>query len=347
MSTNQTQQKALFLQTKQGNLIVGDRIIPHPGQGELLIQVCAAGLNPVDYKIKEHGVFIKDYPAILGSDASGVVEEVGQGVQDFSKGDRVFTHGFYTNDKATFQQHTLATASFTDKIPSKLSFDEAASVPLGFDTAVTGLYGKSNGAGITPPWEGGNYDGKPIIIMGGSGSVGNYAIQLARLSGFSKIITTASPSHTATAYLKSLGATDVLDRHLSSDQLEDAVRKIAGSPVKVIYDTVSLPGTQRAAWNILAPDGTLVLTLPSQVKETEGKQRKVVTTFGNPHNNENKDLAIGAWHSLEGWLENGQIKPNKIEVLGHGLEGIKGGLERMSRGQVSGVKLIAHPQESV
>ncbi|KAH7920889.1 GroES-like protein, partial [Leucogyrophana mollusca] len=342
------QQKALFLQSKQGKFVVGDRTIPNPGNGQLLVEVHAAGLNPVDFKIQQQGAIVDKYPVVLGNDASGIVEKVGEGVDNFVKGDRVFTHGFYDNDKSTFQQYTLAVANFTAKIPAKISYDQAASVPLAFDTAVTGLYGQWNGAGITPPWEEGGkkkYSGNPIVIMGGSGSVGSYAIQLARLSGFSPIITTASPNHET--YLKSLGATDVLDRHLSGDEIKAAVVKITGVSIEVVYDTVSLPETQKAAWGVLAPGGTLVLTLPGTVSETEGKNRKVLTTLGSPHLPRNKELAIGAWRCLEKWLEEGQIQPNKIEVLKHGLDGISEGLERMSKGEVSGVKLIAHPQETV
>lgn len=83
------QQKALILPKKQGNFEVGSRSIPSPGTGQLLIKVHSAALNPVDYKIQENGYFIDDYPAILGSDIAGIVEEVGDGVENFSKGDNV------------------------------------------------------------------------------------------------------------------------------------------------------------------------------------------------------------------------------------------------------------------
>jgi len=83
------QQKALFLQSKQGQFAVGLRSIPKPRKGELLIKICSAALNPVDYKIQEYGLFIEKYPALLGVDIAGLVEEVGEGVDTFVKGDRV------------------------------------------------------------------------------------------------------------------------------------------------------------------------------------------------------------------------------------------------------------------
>lgn len=83
------QQKALFLQSKQGEFAIGLRSIPKPGRGELLIKVFSAALNPIDYKIQENGLFVNIYPAILGVDIAGIVDEVGEGVHTFVKGDKV------------------------------------------------------------------------------------------------------------------------------------------------------------------------------------------------------------------------------------------------------------------
>jgi NADPH:quinone reductase-like Zn-dependent oxidoreductase len=83
------QQKALVLVEKQGGFEVASRSIPSPGNGQLLVKVQSAALNPVDYKIQEHGIFVDHYPAVLGMDIAGTVEEVGEGVENFSKGDNV------------------------------------------------------------------------------------------------------------------------------------------------------------------------------------------------------------------------------------------------------------------
>jgi NADPH:quinone reductase-like Zn-dependent oxidoreductase len=83
------QQKALILPKKQGNFEVRSRGIPSPGAGQLLVKVQSTALNPVDYKIKETGMFLTHYPAILGSDIAGIVQEVGEGVENFRKGDNV------------------------------------------------------------------------------------------------------------------------------------------------------------------------------------------------------------------------------------------------------------------
>ncbi|OJA19965.1 hypothetical protein AZE42_12053 [Rhizopogon vesiculosus] len=341
------QQKALILLEKQGKFEVGSRSIPSPGTGQLLVKVQSVALNPVDYKIQEYGFFVDNYPAVLGVDIAGIVEEVGEGVENFSKGDNVLdnisfseyrpvsilvyrvAHGAFSNDMAAFQQYTLTVASFTAQIPSNQSFDGAATLPLGLDTAVTGMYGKDFGAGITPPWAKSGVDNKskgPIVIIGGASSVGSYVIQLARLSGFYPIIATASPSN----------------EHL----LKEAISQVTDSPIKIVYDAIALPDTQQIGWGLLAENGTLVLTLPASVKENEGKERKAIATFGTPHMPQNQELGRNSWAMVEKWLSEGAVQPNKYEVLPSGLEGIIGGLERLKNGQVSGTKLVAHPQET-
>ena len=84
-----TQQKALLLQQKHGQFAVVDREVPTPQRGDILIKNESVGLNPVDWKIRAHNFLITEVPAVLGTDASGIVEEVGAGVTTFKKGDKV------------------------------------------------------------------------------------------------------------------------------------------------------------------------------------------------------------------------------------------------------------------
>lgn len=82
-------QKALVLNKKFGDLFIQDTEIYKPGPGEILIKIHATSLNPVDWKIQKYGAFLEDYPAILGTDVAGDIEELGEGVTEFKKGDRV------------------------------------------------------------------------------------------------------------------------------------------------------------------------------------------------------------------------------------------------------------------
>ena len=82
-------QKALFLDAKFGNFSVDTAPIPKPGSGEILVKIKTAALNPVDWKVQKYDFPVEKYPAILGTDIAGDVEEVGEGVTEFQKGDRV------------------------------------------------------------------------------------------------------------------------------------------------------------------------------------------------------------------------------------------------------------------
>ena len=82
-------QKAVLLPEKFGELVLGTTAIPKPGPGEVLIRVQSAGLNPVDWKIQRFGLYMLDFPVILGVNIAGDIEEVGEGVDNLHKGDRV------------------------------------------------------------------------------------------------------------------------------------------------------------------------------------------------------------------------------------------------------------------
>jgi len=339
-------QKALFLDSKLGKFTLSDRKVPAPGPGQLLVRVEAAGLNPVDWKIQKYGIFLENYPAIIGTDIAGVVEEVGTGVVGFSKGDRVLYQGAWENDWAGYQQYTLTDVQTTAKIPRQLSFEEAATIPVAIAVTVAGLYNtKPHGAGITPPFDPstrGIYAGKPFLVLGGATSVGQFVIQFAKLSGFSPIITTASLKHDA--FLKSLGATHVVDRNLAQPSLQAEITKITAAPIEFVYDAVSLPDTQKAGLDIVAKGGRLILVLGPEVEATAGKDiSHIIGIWNFPHT---RELGVKLYSNLTGLLEEGLIRPNRVEVLANGLNGVLGGLDRLQEDQVSGVKLVVRPPET-
>ncbi|TBU41503.1 GroES-like protein [Dichomitus squalens] len=347
-------QKALIFPEKNGEWKLADRPIPTPGPEDVLVKVVAAALNPADWKIPDYNM-ISAYPWIAGGDGAGIVEQVGSAVTNVAKGDKVlFEADWVTVDKATFQQYAVVPAQLTAKIPENISFDQAASVPLGLATVTTGLWNHhpdAKSVHFTAPYEEGGqtkYAGKPAFILGGSSSVGQYAIQVAKLSSFSPIITTAS-SHNE-ALLKSFGATHVLDRSLPASTLAAEVAKIAGGkPVEFVYDAISLADTQALGYEVLAPGGVLVVTNPVAIPEEKkkvGDNKKIVNVFGVVHTPENREFGAEQYSRLTEWLKTGVIVPNRVEVLPNGLAGIPEGLERLKNNKVSGVKLIARPQET-
>ncbi|TBU38167.1 GroES-like protein [Dichomitus squalens] len=351
-------QKALFLEAKQGQWAVRTTEVRKPGSGDIVVKVEAAALGGVEWKIQAWGILIKDYPAILGMDGAGTVVELGEGVTTFAVGDRVMFQGNWDiltgTIYGTFLQYFTAPAQFVAKIPDSISFEAASTMPTGVATATLSVYNQADyalSAKYFAPWlpgGRGKYAGKPIVILGGPTSHGQYATQFAHLSGFSPIITTAS-LHNADL-LKSFGATHVLDRKLPAEEIRARVSEIAGGPVGLVYDTVSVSATFPLAVALAAP-GSTVLTVQWAPEELvaqamkDGKAVHMVLGFYNAP--VNREIGATLLASLPELLESGDIKPNHWEVLAGGLGGIVGGLERMKNDQVSGVKLVARPHETV
>jgi NADPH:quinone reductase-like Zn-dependent oxidoreductase len=183
------------------------REVPEPtaGDGEVLIRVHAAGLNPVDYRVRQgwaRPVWHLDLPLVAGSELSGVVKAVGAGATRFAVGDRVYARV----DKlklGAFARYAVVDESLVGRMPRSLDFEDAAGLPLAGLTALQGL----RELPITPG-ELAIAPGDRVFISGGAGGVGTLAIQLAVWMGAS-VATTASPR--GEELVKSLGAETVIN----------------------------------------------------------------------------------------------------------------------------------------
>ncbi|KAI0351252.1 GroES-like protein [Trametes cingulata] len=352
-------QKALILEHKCGPLVLKDVEVPKLWPGKILVRIEATALNPSDWKMQAYGILVPKYPFVLGADAAGTVVEVGDAVDGYVVGDRVLLQGFWDDPadpidpgfRGTFQQYIVVPVDNVSKYPSHLSLEEAATIPSGLATAAFALYNQASSgssAGLTPPWEEGGrgkYAGKPIFILGGATSVGQYAIQLARMSGFSPIVVTASLHNTE--LLKSLGATHVLDRTLPGETLGEQARQIAGGYFDIVYDAVSLSETLGVGYGATSPTGHFIVVLSNPIPGAEeGSQKKVHKAFSLINTAINRAVAQSLLSKLPQLLESGDIKPNRPEVLSGGLLGIPAGLERLRNNQVSGAKLVVKPHET-
>lgn len=214
---------------------------PEPKSGEVLIQVYAAGVNPIDWKIRE-GYFkqIFDYPlpAIVGTDVAGVVASVGDGVTTLQPGQAVYGVVDMTLSGA-YAEYALGYADAIAPKPQTLDYIHAASVPIVAMTAWQALF---DGANLQP--------GQTVLIHGAAGGVGSYAIQLAKWKG-ARVIATASAANID--YVQSLGADRVIDytTQLFEQQVKD---------VDVVLDLVG-GETQARSWQAIRSGGTLVSTL--------------------------------------------------------------------------------------
>lgn len=191
-------------------LEVGELPDPHPGPGQVRIAVRAVGVNPIDWKMRA-GMMGGDLPQTTGREAAGVVDELGEGVEDVAPGDRVF--GFVAGAGAA----EFAVLADYAPIPASLDFAGAAALPVAVETATRTLDLLGVGQDTI------------LLVNGAAGAVGSSAVQLARRRG-ARVIGTASPGNHD--YLRSLGA----EPTTYGDRMTDQVRELAPGGVDAALD---------------------------------------------------------------------------------------------------------------
>lgn len=204
---------------------------PEPGIGELLVKVHASSINPVDYKIRMNGSWAVTPPAIIGYDASGVVEKCGVGVKDFKPGDEVFYTPLIEQGHGTYAEYAVVHEDIVALKPKNMSFIEAAGMPLAGCTALDAIV---NLAKVKP--------GENVLVHAGAGGVGSFAIQLAKISG-AIVATTCSPKNAD--LVKSLGADIAID-YRKEDFTKAFFRETGGELADVVFDTVGGDTTSRS-----------------------------------------------------------------------------------------------------
>lgn len=222
---------------------------PEVSAGKILVEVHAASVNPADWKMRE-GFFAQmiplKFPATLGGDFSGVVAEVGEGVSDFKKGDQVYGQAHaLSGNSGTLAEFALTGAKTVSQKPEKLSHIEAAAIPLAGVSAWQALVDHMN-----------LESGQKILIHGGAGGIGSFAIQIAKNIG-AYIATTASAKDTD--YVKKLGADKVID--YQKEKFEDLI-----SGYDAVFDTVG-GETYRKSFQVLRKGGIIVSMLEAPSEE--------------------------------------------------------------------------------
>jgi NADPH:quinone reductase-like Zn-dependent oxidoreductase len=188
---------------------------PHAGAGQIRVAVRAAGVNPIDWKLRSGAmaeVMPIELPSIPGSEAAGVVDEVGDGVTDVAVGDEVF--GFAVGGGAAER----AVLEHYARKPAGLSWAEAAGLPVAVETAARTL----DLLGVTA--------GQTLLVNGAAGGVGTAAVQLARARGARVIGTASEPNH---EYLRTLGA----EPTTYGEGMVDRVRELAPDGIDRALDT--------------------------------------------------------------------------------------------------------------
>jgi NADPH:quinone reductase-like Zn-dependent oxidoreductase len=229
--------KAVRVLEYGGPLVFGDVPTPAIASDEILVRVKSTTVNHIDL-VKAAGtarqVLSIELPWIPGHEFSGVVEQIGSDVTAYAPGDPVFGA---TSGMGAYAEYLAVKAAAIARKPSKLSFEEAASVPVASQTAWQGIF-----------THGHLEKGQTILIHGGAGAVGAYAVQLASHAG-ANVITTASGDDEA--YLESIGAGRVLDYR------EAQFEKVLHEKVDMVFDLIG-GDTQMRSFLVLKEGGHLV-----------------------------------------------------------------------------------------
>ncbi|WP_437606158.1 NAD(P)-dependent alcohol dehydrogenase [Sorangium sp. So ce834] len=221
----------------------GDLPEPKPGRGDVLVDVKASSINPVDWKLRSGMMrFLtgRGLPKPLGADFSGVVRTTGPGASGFAPGDRVFGVVLTMLGKpGAHAERVVARAKDTHKLPDGWTFEQGAALPVAALTALAGLR------------KCGDLAGKTVLVNGATGGVGHLALQIAKAKG-ARVIAVCSARNAALA--QSLGADEVLD-------YGKVDVTAPGRTWDVFFDAFGQVGFSRAA-PALAANGVYATTLP-------------------------------------------------------------------------------------
>ena len=227
---------------------------PQPGPQEVLVRVRAAGVNPVDWKIREGLLGESPLPCVMGVDFSGTVEALGEDAGPYRVGDEVF--GRAANASGSYAEFAVARVDQIALKPAELDHAHAAALPVAALTAWQALFDVGRLEA-----------GQNVLIHAGAGGVGGFAVQFAKWKG-AYVVSTASAQNAD--YVDSLGADEVIDYRAVSFE-----EKVAD--MDLVLDTIG-GETQERSWEVLKPGGMLV-SIVEPPSEERAAERGLRSTF--------------------------------------------------------------------
>ena len=257
---------------------------------QVLVEVKAASLNPVDYKLPSG--MLKDYmpltfPATLGGDFSGVITEIGEGVSDYKVGDEVFGSALTLNGgSGSLAQFAASNTQNMALKPKTIDFTQAASLPLVGASAIQAIEEHIN-----------LQKGQKILIQGGAGGIGSIAVQLSKMHGAFVAATAASED---VEFVKGLGADQVID--YKSEDFSEILKDF-----DAVYDTVGGEVTDKS-FKVLKKGGILV-SMVGQPNEELAKQYEAVA-IGQGTKTTSEKLK-----HLAQLVDSGKIKPQVDKIF--------------------------------
>jgi NADPH:quinone reductase len=276
---------------------------------QIKVKLAAAGVNPVDTKVRRNGVFYdQPLPAVLGCDGAGTVVEVGAAASRFKPGDKVwFCHGGLGREQGNYAEYNVLDERWAAPMPTSLSFNQAAALPLILITAWGGLYNR-----------GGLQAGQTVLIHAGAGGVGHVAIQLAKLKA-ARVITTIS-SQAKADFVRALGADEVID-YSKNDVVSTVLSLTDGKGADLVFDTVG-SAVFKESINATAHFGRIITLLGvSDVDLTEARMRNLLIGFELMLTpmlrdlDEARDKHVQILQQCALWLDQGLLRPH----IGHEL----------------------------
>ncbi len=261
---------------------------PEPADGDVLVKVHAAGVNPVDWKIRAGYLrAFREFPLpfILGWDFSGVIERLGGGANGWKLGDEVYARPDLGRN-GSYAEYIAVRASEIQRKPKSLDHVQSAAIPLAALTAWQAIF------------DAGNLEaGQKILIHAAAGGVGTFAVQLAKWKGAYVIGTASSRNH---AFLRELGADELID--YNTTRFEDVVKD-----VDVVLDALAGDVRDRS-YQVLKKGGILV-TILGQASEEQAKAHAVRTAgvFVQPNQAQLQELA--------NLVDTGKVRPIIEAVL--------------------------------
>ncbi|KAK6530844.1 hypothetical protein TWF281_007680 [Arthrobotrys megalospora] len=336
--------KELQVKNSASGKVVGELVEvpkPTPGPNDVLIKVAVTGTNPKDWKYINSETGFNS-----GDDIAGTVDAVGENVISFRPGDRVAAFHVMLTPNGSFAEYAIAPANTTFHIPSTLSYEDAATIPLVAYTAAIALYQE---LGLPAPWARASGKSIPLVVYGGSTSVGLTALKFARLSGISPLITIAGGSKDI---IEKENLADVIIDYRNNPNIAEEVKKaLNGKELLHAFDAFSeYPSAEPLAAN-LSPNGKLTGILPYKQELPNGHKLKF-TYVGSAHkpypklsteeeSKADQDFAQVFSSYLEKVLSEGRFKTHPVEVLAGGLNGLPEGLNRLKEQKVKASKLVA------
>ncbi|KIW00170.1 uncharacterized protein PV09_08212 [Verruconis gallopava] len=336
--------------TKEGKTAGVETVpVPQPGDGEILVKVHYVAQNPTDWK----QVMSVAPGRVVGCDFAGTVADANG--SHWREGQRVagFVQGTAPKPpRGAFAEFCVVESSLVYAIPDEISYEQAAVIPLAFATAVQAMFQR---LGLPEPTDPAKI-AVPLLINGGTSSVGKYAVQLAKLAGLYVIATGSKKNHDI---LKSLGA-DVCVDYKDVDWIEQ-IRNVTKNDLQRAFDCIAEGGTVESIAKALSTTngGHIVTLLPvakvRPVIEAMNPKIKVESTvvytvfqrplkygaFDNCGQETLEDRRM--WEKylslLPEYLRSGKIKPNRVREMG-GLEDIVKGFKEQQEGRVSAEKLV-------